>query len=61
MARVKKGSRAGRQYKVVIVTTDTVNSVNIPDTGGNIFENYDRDGNDREFENTYQLREIIQD
>ncbi len=58
---MRKGSRAGRQYKVVIVTTDTVNSVNIPDTGGNIFENYDRDGNDREFENPYQLREITQD
>ncbi|KAF5427533.1 hypothetical protein C5S39_13290 [Candidatus Methanophagaceae archaeon] len=58
---MRKGSRAGRQYKVVFVTTDTVNSVNIPDTEGNIFENYDRDGNDMEFENPYQLREIVQE
>ncbi|MFV9676791.1 MAG: hypothetical protein ACNYVW_03970 [Methanosarcinales archaeon] len=58
---MRKGSRAGRQYKVVFVTTDTVNSVNIPDTEGNIFENYDRDGNDMEFENPCQLREIVQE
>ncbi len=58
----RKGSRAGRRYKVVSVTTDTANQrrEDVPNTDREIIAHNEEGNDDMEFIDCFPLREIIQ-